>query len=197
MSEPKVYLSRSAGKYRVIQQGMPISGDKSSAAEALAVADHFKLKVSDKMWDGDVGDWRPLSSRDATRRKTTMATRRGLKRRVTTRRRRRDPEAAAAPAAPVATATSRHRRKPAAKRRRPAKKKFSLRDFLGLGTPARSKTRKRKAPKRKAPKKRAARRDWFGEPRRHATAARKGHAKKKRASRKAPKRRPAARRRGR
>lgn len=59
-NDPKVYLSASEGKYRVIQGGVPISADKRTAAEALAVADHFRLKVSDKMWDGDAGRWRSL-----------------------------------------------------------------------------------------------------------------------------------------
>lgn len=68
-SDPEVYLSRSAtplhpeGQYRVIQGGVPISPDKATAEEALAVARHYKLKVSDRMWDGDVGQWIPLMGR--------------------------------------------------------------------------------------------------------------------------------------
>lgn len=61
-SDPKVYLSSSEGKFRVIQGGVPISADKRTAAEALAVAEHFRLKVSDKMWDGDAGTWRSRST---------------------------------------------------------------------------------------------------------------------------------------
>lgn len=99
--------------------------------------------------------------------------RKSVKRRARTTRWR-DPVAAA-----PATATSRHRRKPAKKRkpaRRRAAKGFSLRDFLGLGT-ATSRTRrkpaKRKSAKRKTAK-RKTRRDWPGQSRRHATAAKKG-----------------------
>jgi len=59
-SAPKVYLSASDGKYRVISQGIPISPDKRTAAEALEAATRFKLRVADQMWDGDAGAWRPL-----------------------------------------------------------------------------------------------------------------------------------------
>lgn len=59
-SDPKVYLSMSEGKYRVIQQGVPISPDKHSAETALAAASKWKLQVSDRMWNGDTGEWQPL-----------------------------------------------------------------------------------------------------------------------------------------
>lgn len=65
--EPKVYLSTSEGKFRVISQGLPISVDKRTAAEALAAAEQFKLKVSDRMWDGDAGQWRPLQGAERDR----------------------------------------------------------------------------------------------------------------------------------
>ena len=55
--DPKVYLSFSGGKYRVIDQGMPLGRDELDAADALATAARFKLKVSDRMWDGDAGQW--------------------------------------------------------------------------------------------------------------------------------------------
>lgn len=57
--DPLVYLSSSEGKFRVIEGGMPISADKPTAAEALAAAAYFGLKVSAELyWDGDAGEWR-------------------------------------------------------------------------------------------------------------------------------------------
>ena len=58
--DPKVYLSFSEGTYRVIHQGVPISANKPTAREALQVAEHFKLKVSDRVWLGDSGQWGSL-----------------------------------------------------------------------------------------------------------------------------------------
>ena len=55
--DPPVYLSVSEGRYRVISHGLPISADKTSARDALAVATHFGLKVSDRVWYGDKGEW--------------------------------------------------------------------------------------------------------------------------------------------
>lgn len=68
--DPKVYLSHSEGRYRVISQGVPISADKKTAAEALAVAHQFGLKVSEKVWEGDHARWSK-----ATRDPGTKATR--------------------------------------------------------------------------------------------------------------------------
>ncbi len=56
--DPAVYLSVSEGRYRIIQGGMPIHSDTASAAEALAIATRYKLKVADRYWDGDAGEWR-------------------------------------------------------------------------------------------------------------------------------------------
>ena len=56
-SIPSVYLSKSAGKYRVISQGMPVSADQGSAAEALKIAARFRLDVSPLLWDGDAGQF--------------------------------------------------------------------------------------------------------------------------------------------
>jgi len=58
--DPEVYLSFSEGRYRVIQHGVPISADKATAEEALQVARQFGLTVSNKMWNGDIGQWAPL-----------------------------------------------------------------------------------------------------------------------------------------
>lgn len=60
---PKVYLSASEGKYRVIVQGMPVSADKPTKAEALAAAASLKVTgLSDQMWDGDKGEWCTLTA---------------------------------------------------------------------------------------------------------------------------------------
>jgi len=58
-ADPAVYLSMSEGRFRVIHRGLPISADKSTAREALNVAEHFKLKVDPMMWNGDKGAWMP------------------------------------------------------------------------------------------------------------------------------------------
>lgn len=60
-AEPAVYLSFSEGQYRVILHGMPVCADKRTAEEALRVAIQFKLKVSDRMWDGDAGAFVPMT----------------------------------------------------------------------------------------------------------------------------------------
>ena len=61
--DPDVYLSFSEGKYRVIDHGVPISADKATSDEALAVAKHYNLAVSNMMWNGDIGQWAPLWTR--------------------------------------------------------------------------------------------------------------------------------------
>lgn len=55
MKNPKTYLSFSAGGFRVIHQGMPLSADKATHGEALAVCSHFRLTPDAEMWDGDKG----------------------------------------------------------------------------------------------------------------------------------------------
>lgn len=61
----KAYLSVSEGKYRVICQGVPISADKDTAAAALAVAKQFRIKLSERMWDGDASVWIMLPEGDS------------------------------------------------------------------------------------------------------------------------------------
>ena len=61
-TDPSVYLSASEGRYRVIQQGMPISRDMATPEEALSAASRFRLTVADRAWDGDRGEWVPLST---------------------------------------------------------------------------------------------------------------------------------------
>lgn len=71
--EPRTYLSASEGRFRVIDGGVPISPDKRTAAEALAVARQYNIRVATKMWDGDQGAWTDLPSeyaRDRSRRRT-------------------------------------------------------------------------------------------------------------------------------
>ena len=56
-TSPRTYLSTSGGKYRVISQGSPISADKTTPEEALAVCKAFPIWVEQpaKMWNGDEG----------------------------------------------------------------------------------------------------------------------------------------------
>ena len=56
--DPKSYLSTSGGKWRCINQGMPVCRD-GSEAEARAAAARFKLDLSHgRVWDGDALAWR-------------------------------------------------------------------------------------------------------------------------------------------
>ncbi len=65
MSDPTTYLSMSEGKFRVINQGLPVTTDKPTASEALTAAARCAARcfVADGMtvWDGDRGGWRDLS----------------------------------------------------------------------------------------------------------------------------------------
>jgi hypothetical protein len=54
------YLSMSGGKFRVIQDGLPISVDKDTAADALAVAHLRGLAIGSDMWNGDLGRFVPM-----------------------------------------------------------------------------------------------------------------------------------------
>lgn len=64
MSDPTTYLSTSDGKFRVINQGQPVTVDKPSAKEALSAAAKCSARcfVADGMtvWDGDTSSWRDL-----------------------------------------------------------------------------------------------------------------------------------------
>jgi len=53
--DPAVYLSKSEGRFRVICQGVPVSNDKATEAEALEAAKG--LAVDSMAWDGDEGRW--------------------------------------------------------------------------------------------------------------------------------------------
>jgi hypothetical protein len=75
--DPKIYLSKSEGRWRVIQNAIPISADKRTVREALQVAEHFKLKVSDQMWDGDLGKFVKMTERDCSCK--AKPTKRGVK----------------------------------------------------------------------------------------------------------------------
>lgn len=62
MKEPRIYLSVSDGGYRVINQGLPVSADKTNKTEALeaAVAAGIKITDIDSMaWIGNQGVWLP------------------------------------------------------------------------------------------------------------------------------------------
>lgn len=61
-ADPKVYLSSSEGRFRVMLQGMPVSTDRDTKEEAIEVAERLGVKgLSDRMWDGDKGVWAPLA----------------------------------------------------------------------------------------------------------------------------------------
>lgn len=62
LPDPPVYLSRSGGRFRVIDRGVPICSDQATEGEALAIAKSWTrgshvYTVSDRMWDGDAGKW--------------------------------------------------------------------------------------------------------------------------------------------
>lgn len=64
--KPKVYISKSGDKFRVINCGVPIGGaigeDKPSAALALYAVLNSGLEVSNKMWDDDTKTWVDLTA---------------------------------------------------------------------------------------------------------------------------------------
>ena len=51
------HLSFSDGHYRIMHMGMPVCADKNSLAEALRVADQFRLELLPVAWNGDLGQW--------------------------------------------------------------------------------------------------------------------------------------------
>lgn len=57
---PPAYLSRSAGYWRVIANGMPLCADKTTAAEATAAATAQRVKLAPVYWDGDAAEWKPI-----------------------------------------------------------------------------------------------------------------------------------------
>lgn len=57
---PPAYLSHSAGKWRVIVQGLPLCADKATAAEATAAAQTQKVKLAPVYWDGDSATWKSI-----------------------------------------------------------------------------------------------------------------------------------------
>jgi hypothetical protein len=57
---PPAYLSTSAGRWRVIVQGMPICSDKATAAEATAATTAHSVKLAPVYWDGDQAQWIPM-----------------------------------------------------------------------------------------------------------------------------------------
>lgn len=51
------HLSFSDGHYRIVHMGVPVCADKNSLAEALRVADQFRLELLSVAWNGDLGKW--------------------------------------------------------------------------------------------------------------------------------------------
>jgi hypothetical protein len=62
---PPAYLSHSAGRWRVIVQGMPICSDKATAAEATAATTAHSVKLAPVYWDGDRAQWIPMQEATA------------------------------------------------------------------------------------------------------------------------------------
>ena len=64
MSDPTTYLSMSDGKFRVINQALPVTADKPTASEALTAAARCSARCfvadGDTVWDGDTCSWRDL-----------------------------------------------------------------------------------------------------------------------------------------
>lgn len=56
---PPAYLSHSAGRWRVIAQGLPLCNDKATAAEATAATTAHSVKLAPVYWDGDSATWKP------------------------------------------------------------------------------------------------------------------------------------------
>ena len=54
---PKAYLSFSNGKYRIINQGLPVNADCGFKHDAISFAVRIKLKLADVAWNGDRGEW--------------------------------------------------------------------------------------------------------------------------------------------
>ncbi len=61
---PDLYISTSAGRFRLIRQGQPVCADKASLQEvkqfASEFASRFKEQLSDNMWNGDIGQFCPV-----------------------------------------------------------------------------------------------------------------------------------------
>jgi hypothetical protein len=62
VKDPTTYLSASEGTFRVIHQALPIGPNVPTADAALEVARRFRLQVDERAWDGDKGEWVPLST---------------------------------------------------------------------------------------------------------------------------------------
>lgn len=55
--DPRVYLSTSEGRWRVISQGVPLCADTDEVT-ARALAARFKWDISHgRVWNGDKGEW--------------------------------------------------------------------------------------------------------------------------------------------
>lgn len=62
MSDPSIYLSKSEGRYRIISHSVPVGRDELTASDALSIAKGYKLQLDERAWDGDIGQWVPLTS---------------------------------------------------------------------------------------------------------------------------------------
>jgi hypothetical protein len=58
---PRTYLSTSDGRWRVIDQGMPLCRDVPDRADAVRAAKQSRIKDAELLpvWNGDKGEWIP------------------------------------------------------------------------------------------------------------------------------------------
>jgi hypothetical protein len=61
MDTPKCYLSTSRGDWRVILQEMPLCAD-TTKQKAIECAKTFRVELAPVYWDGEAGDFKPLTN---------------------------------------------------------------------------------------------------------------------------------------
>jgi hypothetical protein len=61
MNTPKCYLSTSRNVWRVILQEMPLCAD-TTKERAIECAKTFRVDLAPVYWDGEAGDFKPLTN---------------------------------------------------------------------------------------------------------------------------------------
>ena len=61
MNTPKCYLSTSRDVWRVILQEMPLCAD-TTKERAIECAKTFRVDLAPVYWDGEAGDFKPLTN---------------------------------------------------------------------------------------------------------------------------------------
>jgi hypothetical protein len=61
MKTPKCYLSTSRNVWRVILQEMPLCAD-TTKERAIECAKTFRVDLAPVYWDGEAGDFKPLTN---------------------------------------------------------------------------------------------------------------------------------------